>query len=380
MLPSQPVNVIVPVYNQPGIVRACLDSVLKSAPNGNFEVVVVDDASTDSEVIRYLRARADCREITLLRNDQNVGFTQSANRGMKLSADRDVLLLNSDTVVYGSWLERLQKAAYSGDRIATANPLTNASHISNYPFRISNDDVLLEVDDATLDCLAQTNNQGRYVDVHTTVGFCMYIRREAISSIGYFDVRHFPIGYGEESDFCYRARRLGWRHVVAGDVFVRHLENHSFGERKRALMDGMITVFNRLHPDCAAQDLSFAKLDPLGPLRRSLDLARLKLQIDSTTLPMRLSGDAAEAAPVALSYDPRTSSLEFVIRRPVTVPNLESYSLPRDICRLNRDLCSLGVNKISFKSQTELNKLQTAVVGSPIETTLMAELIVESGA
>ena len=68
--------------------------------------------------------------------------------------------------------------------------------------------------------------------MHVTVGFCMYIRPAVLDAVGYFDDHLFPVGYGEESDFCYRARKLGWRHIVTGDVFVRHWEGQSFGERK----------------------------------------------------------------------------------------------------------------------------------------------------
>ena len=158
---------------------------------------------------------------------------------MRLHPDRDVLLLDGDTAVHGSWLERLQAAAYSDPEVATVNPLTNASHISGYPFRDSNDGVVLEVNDDVLDHLAAENNAGKNVNVHTTVGFCMFIKRECINSIGLFDVRKFPIRYGEESDFCYRAKKFGWRHLVVGDVFVRHLENQSFGERKKKLVSGV---------------------------------------------------------------------------------------------------------------------------------------------
>ena len=79
----------------------------------------------------------------------------------------------------------------------------------------------------------------------------MYVRRQALLSIGGFDAKHFPTGYGEETDFCYRALKFGWRNCVTGDVYVEHLEGQSFGERRRKLKEDMVAAMARLHPDYA---------------------------------------------------------------------------------------------------------------------------------
>jgi GT2 family glycosyltransferase len=228
------VDVIVPVHNQRPLVEACLSSVLGTRNEIPFELVVVDDASTDCELEARLAQLAEAGRLTLLTNLANLGFTRSVNRGMQLHTNRDVLLLNSDTVVYGDWLDRLRRAAYSQPRIASVNPLTNASHIGSYPYRGANGSVRFEISDQHLDALAAEVNRERRVVVHTTVGFCMYIRRATLDDVGYFDAEHFSAGYGEESDFCYRARKVGWRHLVTGDMFVRHWEGQSFGEQGTA--------------------------------------------------------------------------------------------------------------------------------------------------
>jgi glycosyltransferase involved in cell wall biosynthesis len=103
------VDVIVPVHNQRPLVEACLASVLETRNETPFELVVVDDASTDPELKARLAQLAEAGRLTLLTNVANLGFTRSVNRGMQLHPNRDVLLLNSDTVVYGDWLDRLRR-------------------------------------------------------------------------------------------------------------------------------------------------------------------------------------------------------------------------------------------------------------------------------
>ncbi len=75
-----------------------------------------------------------------------------------------------------------------------------------------------------------------YPELPTGNGFCMYIRRAAIDAIGAFDEAAFPQGYGEENDFCQRASARGFRHLIAGNVYVRHARSASFGHARRAAL------------------------------------------------------------------------------------------------------------------------------------------------
>jgi hypothetical protein len=84
-------------------------------------------------------------------------------------------------------------------------------------------------------------------------GFCMYVKREVFDRIGTLDVAAFPAGYGEENDLCQRAARAGFRHVIAGDVFVQHERSASFGDERRATLgtQGMAVLRER-YPDYEA--------------------------------------------------------------------------------------------------------------------------------
>ncbi len=379
------VDVIVPVFNNFQLVRDCLESVIASDCETSFEFIVIDDGSSDEELKAYLRQRADDGGFTLLVNPENLGFTRTVNRGMALHPDRDVVLLNSDTVVYRDWLDRLFRAAYAAPEIATSNPMTNSngSHISYYPVSAPINHIAVEVDDDTLDALAADFNRDRSVVVHVSVGFCMYIKRECLNDIGLFDAVEFPIGYGEESDFCYRAYKMGWRHAIAGDVFVTHLEGKSFGDRKARLMQEMFAKFERLHPEIKVRDPEFALKDPVRVLRQGLDLARIKnLLGGGQTLVLRSTDETdltEEPAPVFLLLDVDRRHARFHIGFEAVFPNLDIYELPKDIAKLNADMRRLGVTGFSGRGAA-LRALEAVTAGKPYELTVEAELLENSAA
>ena len=90
---------IIPVYRGYDDTLACIFSVLSSSNATVFETVVIDDASPDRALSKALRRLSELGLITLLRNSSNLGFVRTANRGMQLHDNRDVILLNSDTLV-----------------------------------------------------------------------------------------------------------------------------------------------------------------------------------------------------------------------------------------------------------------------------------------
>ena len=116
---SRAVRIVVPVYNAPEDLRACVESVLRRT-QGPYRLVLIDDGSPDPAVGAYFRELEGRRPsgLTLLRNPQNQGFVRTANRGLAIGRD-DVVLLNSDTIVTEGWLDRLRRCAASDPRIGT---------------------------------------------------------------------------------------------------------------------------------------------------------------------------------------------------------------------------------------------------------------------
>jgi GT2 family glycosyltransferase len=267
------VDVVIPVYRGHKQMLACIGSVLGSLPPG-ARCIVVEDASPETALMEELRGLAERGRIVLRRQPANRGFPATANAGIRAAAGRDVILLNSDTLVPPGWIERLAEAAYSAPDIGTATPLSNNATIFAYPREDGPNPVPDEAATICLDRLARRANAGRVVDVPTAHGFCMYLRRDCLGEVGLLREDLFAQGYGEENDFCIRARHLGWRHVAVPGVFVAHAGTTSFGGAKAQLLARNLAILNRLHPGYDALIGDFRRADPLAEARFRIDAMR----------------------------------------------------------------------------------------------------------
>ena len=265
-------DVIIPVYRGREETLACIDSVQRTV-GADARIVVVDDATEDAALAAALDALAAAGSLTLLRNPRNMGFVASVNRALALHPTHDAVLLNSDTRVFDDWLTRLRAAAYSGSAVGTVTPLSNAGSIASYP-HASGAEVSSEYAEA-LHALARSTHPGTSVEIPVGVGFCLYVRRDCLRDVGELDAALFDKGYGEETDFCLRARQRGWSHRLAADVFVYHAGGVSFGPRRAALLDRSQRLINLRYPGYDGFIASFQREDPVQPLRRRLDEHRL---------------------------------------------------------------------------------------------------------
>jgi GT2 family glycosyltransferase len=348
------IDVIIPVYGNREESLACIESALATLPD-RARLVVVDDAGEDSRLGAALDALAAAGRLTLLRNAQNLGFAGAVNRGLAYDPSRDVVLLNSDTRVCGGWLERLQAAAYSDAAVGTVTPLSNNGSITSYPHASGNPAVAHEVA-ASLDELAASANAGRYLDIPVGVGFCLYVRRDCLNAVGNLDAAVFGSGYGEETDFCLRAKRQGWSHRLAADVYVSHAGALSFGTRRAALLDRSQRLLNLRHAGYDRSIERFLARDPLHPVRRNLDERRLRAHpgphVLLVTLALRGGVDrfvkercrqlrAAGLTPLVLRpVKPDDAGSCELATDVLEVPNLR-YSIPAELPALTTVLQSL---------------------------------------
>lgn len=280
-----PVDVIVPVYRGLADTQLCIGSALASRCQTPFRLVVINDASPEPEVTQWLREQAAKEpRMLLLENEVNLGFVGTVNRGMALSENNDVLLLNSDTEVANDWLDRIRNAAYSDARVASVTPFSNNATICSYPQFCKDNELPAGYDTARLDNLCAQTNPGMVVDVPTGVGFCMYIRRDCLVEVGLFDTANFGKGYGEENDFCQRAQAAGWRNLHLLDTFVLHTGGVSFGASKSPREQAAMETLRRLHPRYEPQVMAFVQADPARLGRLALDIARIKASGKSTVL------------------------------------------------------------------------------------------------
>ncbi|MBB3225079.1 glycosyltransferase [Pseudoduganella umbonata] len=275
---SRPVSIVIPVYRELALVQACLNSVLASLKQNQTpaRVVVIDDASPEPALSAWLDKQATAGLITLLRNPRNLGFIETTNRGMREFPDHDVLLLNADTQVHADWIDRLKRALYAEPDIASVTPWTNNGEISSFPLmsQAASAPDLREL--ATLDDAAarvRAMNGGSDIELPSCCGFTMLIRRPVLDAIGMLDGTSLIRGYGEEVDWCMRARAAGWRHLQATGVFVTHAGTVSFRAEKtlRVVQNRRVLLarFPSFYPEFSA----FRQNDPLSTARAALRLA-----------------------------------------------------------------------------------------------------------
>lgn len=243
----RPVTVIVPVYNAYDAVRECLDSLKEYTHDA--EVLVINDSSPDERIAGLLEGYRAQGLFKIHHNETNLGYTRTVNKAISLCAGRDVVLLNSDTVVTERWLENMRYCAYAKARVATVTALSdNAGAFSAPEFAVYNP-VPDEMTPSEFARTVTTAGEGRLIEVPTGNGFCLYIRRALIDEIGVFDEEKFPRGYGEENEFCMRALRAGWANLVTDKVYVFHKRSQSFQGEKVALMEAGAKAINEEFPE-----------------------------------------------------------------------------------------------------------------------------------
>jgi GT2 family glycosyltransferase/glycosyltransferase involved in cell wall biosynthesis len=240
------VSIVIPVYAGPEDLRRCIDSVLLYT-NTPFQLTLIDDCSPDPAIGALLESYKAHSSFRIIRNPVNQGFVRSANTGMR-ATQRDVVLLNSDTEVTPHWLRKLKMAAYSDAKVATVTPFSNAAGAFSVPEVGVNAPIPFPFTPLKMARLTERLSSCAYPEVPTGNGFCMYIKRAVLEEVGFFDEQNFGRGYGEENDFCMRARKAGWRNVIDDSLFIYHRGNSSFGEEKQALLQMNRPTLDRLHP------------------------------------------------------------------------------------------------------------------------------------
>ena len=263
------VTVVVPVYNAYEQTRACLASLVRHGRSPH-RVLLIDDRSTDGRVWPLLRAYAAAHEhVVAVRNERNLGFTATVNRGCAL-APGDVVLLNSDTEVTADWLEKLSACAASAENVATVTALSNAAGAFSLPVNNADNEIPppLTADDVA--AAVERLSQWVRPEVPTGNGFCMYVTRRALARVGAFDEENFPRGYGEENDFCRRCAAAGMVNLIDDRTFVRHEGTASFLGSKAAHVARGLAAMRRLHPGYDALVQGWLRDDPLDGLRAAV--------------------------------------------------------------------------------------------------------------
>lgn len=241
-------TIIIPVYNAFADALTCLKSVIKYT-DLNQQILIIDDASNEGHFKDYLADHLSIdKRIILMRNPENLGFVKTVNIGMHFDLTADVLLLNSDTIVTKNWIDKLQQAAYSSPQIGTATPISNNGSICSIPLCCTYNDIPAGLSPDQFAEIVEAVSQHKYVEIPSSVGFCMYIKRKLLNEIGFFDEELFAEGYGEENDFSCRAHAAGYIDVMDDATFVFHKGEASFKEKKATLVERNSKILVEKYP------------------------------------------------------------------------------------------------------------------------------------
>lgn len=278
------ISIIIPVYNAADDFRLCLECLFEHTTVPS-QLIIINDASTDPQISHILKSASQRESVVILTNETNLGFTRTINRGIEYSKNDDVVLLNSDARVTPKWLEGLCRAASSNSSIGTVTPLSDRAGAFSAP-KIGNENELpFGVAEAHYAIALRRWSYGAYPTVPTGNGFCLYIRRAVLDEIGFLDEVAFPRGYGEENDFCMRAERAGWSHVIDDRTYVFHSRGKSFGEEKNILLSAGRKILNERYPEYSKRIQVFSSDKQLCAARELARRASIESQSFKGTNP-----------------------------------------------------------------------------------------------
>lgn len=208
------VAIVILSYNTYEMTRFCIESIRRNNVPSSYEIIVVDNASTD-ESLGWLERQQD---VVLVKNSENRGFPCGCNQGIRAAGpDSDILLLNSDTILFPNSLFWLRMGLYEQENIGSAGCMTNHS---------SNGQVIREkfASIQEYEQYALKNNvlQDKPYELKPyLVGFAVLVRREAMEKVGELDIRYSP-GQFEDCDLGIRLCCGGYRNILCHNSFIYH--------------------------------------------------------------------------------------------------------------------------------------------------------------
>ncbi|TSC95587.1 MAG: putative glycosyltransferase [Parcubacteria group bacterium Athens1014_10] len=222
-------SIIIVNYNTDTLLKDCLNSIFQYPPKKQFEIIVIDNGSTDDSVIMLEK---DFSNIQLIKNNSNLGFAKANNIGIKLSQGDYVLLLNSDTLILPESLNKIINYMDShlsvgilGPRLTGLNGETLQMSWCGAPISLSGEIVIKLFSPKYISKYRFARFIVDYIQrrerkVMHIAGASMIIRKKVFKDIGLLDENFFL--FFEEPDFCWRARKKCWDVVFNPDIKVIH--------------------------------------------------------------------------------------------------------------------------------------------------------------
>jgi GT2 family glycosyltransferase len=227
-----PANLSICIVNfQAGdYLRGCLGSIMANPPQGAYEIIIVDNGSTDGS-LKMLQDEFPA--VTVIANPTNLGFTAPMNQALYRAQGQFLLLLNPDTLIHPQAFDRLLDFMHEHPQVGICGPkVLNTDGSLQAPCRRgeSRPWAVISYFIGLHRLFPGSKLFGGYVmnymhedathEVAGVAGSCMLVRRAVIDQIGYLDERFFA--YQEDADYCFQARRAGWQVYYVPAARVTH--------------------------------------------------------------------------------------------------------------------------------------------------------------
>lgn len=240
------VSIIVLTYNNLALNKQCLESILNKTAYGNYELIIVDNCSTDGTV-GYLKEleQQNYNNVKIIFNEENAGFAGGNNLGIKAVTGKYVLLLNNDTVVSRGWITNMVKHLENNSQYGMCNPVTNSiGNESKIEVKYKNKE---EMELFAYEYTSMHMNE-EYEDVDRLPLFATIINKKVIEKVGLLD-ESYKIGMFEDDDYTEAVKSAGYDITIAEDAFIHHVNNASFkkmdDQKYRAIFEANKEVYEK---------------------------------------------------------------------------------------------------------------------------------------
>ncbi|PLR82577.1 glycosyl transferase [Bacillus canaveralius] len=214
-------SIIILTHNQIEYTQHCIKSIRNYTSNLDYEVIVIDNQSTDGTV-DWLKQQTD---LIVHYNLENVGFPKGCNQGINMASGENILLLNNDVIVTENWLDNLLAALYSDEKIGAVGPVTNsAAYYTSIPVTYTTIDEMHIFSKGF-----NVSNPNLWEERLKLIGFCLLFKRTALDEVGVLDERFTP-GNFEDDDISIRLRKSGYTLLLCQDTFIHHYGSVSWKE------------------------------------------------------------------------------------------------------------------------------------------------------
>ena len=271
-------DVIIPVYNAPEYVDFCVFALINNTDESLLgKIYLLDDCS--NEITRDLLDNLQVKygnTVEVIHNENNLGFIKNVNKGLNISKEKYVMLLNTDCFVAKNTVGKLMEHMENDSKIGLICPVcSNAANLTLpiYP----------GFSYMMMDSLLESKFKGQNFDACTVVGNCLMISRECIKTVGGLD-EIYGMGYGDETDYQFKAMEKGFTAKVAIDTYVFHKAEVSFNttnkKRSERLEKNRKIFFDRWGEKYYALLEEYSKNDPIEYIKDCISEKDLRPEYD----------------------------------------------------------------------------------------------------